>query len=231
MAGRDERRRVPVIKDVAELAKVSVPTVSRYLNRTSPVSPEKAERIARASDLLGYRPSPIARVLVKESLKSVAILTTDTTLHGSVMTISGIEHAASRAGYLTTITALATTEAAGLPASIDLALDQNPAGVIVLKFDNLGEAAARVIPASTPTVLIAGQRDESRAQVSLREDEGGYAMTRPSRDGSPVGHRRVEPGRRLATRPAGGRGPGAGSAAGLLGPRIRPRDRSPTGGP
>ncbi len=188
MAARDGRRRAPVISDVAELAQVSVPTVSRFLNRSAPVSPEKSARIARAIELLGYRPNPIARALVKESLRSIAVFTADTTLYGSVMTISGIEHAASRDGYLVSITALETADVAGVPATIDLALDQNPAGVIVLKFDDLGEATARSIPTTVPTVLIAGRPAEHRHRISLGEEDGGYVVTRHLLD---LGHRTV----------------------------------------
>lgn len=185
---RDGRRRAPVIKDVASLAGVSVPTVSRYLNKTSPVSAEKTQRIARAIDLLGYRPSPIARALVKESLRSIAVFTGDTTLFGPVMTISGIELAAARAGYLISITALETVERGDVSATIDLALDQNPAGAIVLKFDDVGEDAAKLMDPSLPSVLIAGRPDAARAQISLCEDEGGYTMTKHLLE---LGHRTV----------------------------------------
>ena len=54
---RSAGRTRPVIKDVAKLAGVSAPTVSRYLNGTVNVTEDKRERIAKAIKELGYEPS------------------------------------------------------------------------------------------------------------------------------------------------------------------------------
>ena len=51
---RSAGRTRPVIKDVAKLAGVSAPTVSRYLNGTVNVTEDKRERIAKAIKELGY---------------------------------------------------------------------------------------------------------------------------------------------------------------------------------
>ena len=58
---RSAGRTRPVIKDVAKLAGVSAPTVSRYLNGTVNVTEDKRERIAKAIKELGYEPSIVAR--------------------------------------------------------------------------------------------------------------------------------------------------------------------------
>ena len=58
-------RRAPVIADVARAAGVSVPTVSRVLTGSTPVSDEKRERVLRAIEMLGYRPNAAARALVR----------------------------------------------------------------------------------------------------------------------------------------------------------------------
>ena len=50
---RSAGRTRPVIKDVAKLAGVSAPTVSRYLNGTVNVTEDKRERIAKAIKELG----------------------------------------------------------------------------------------------------------------------------------------------------------------------------------
>ena len=51
---RSAGRTRPVIKDVAKLAGVSAPTVSRYLNGTVNVTEDKRERIAKAiKELIG----------------------------------------------------------------------------------------------------------------------------------------------------------------------------------
>ena len=52
---RSAGRTRPVIKDVAKLAGVSAPTVSRYLNGTVNVTEDKRERIAKANQGAGLR--------------------------------------------------------------------------------------------------------------------------------------------------------------------------------
>ena len=96
---REGRRNVASIKDVAMLAKVSVPTVSRYLNNRERVSEEKRQSISDAIDKLNYRPNPIARALVKDRTDTVMVLSTSTALYGPSRTIQGIEDAARKAGY------------------------------------------------------------------------------------------------------------------------------------
>ena len=73
-------KRPPVISDVAACAGVSVSTVSRYLNGSTHLSAESAEKIARAIELLGYRPNLVARGLKRSSMQMIAVLSTNTTL-------------------------------------------------------------------------------------------------------------------------------------------------------
>ena len=53
----------PRLKDVAELARVSVKTVSNVVNGTVPVSEHTRLRVQQAIDTLGYRPNETARRL------------------------------------------------------------------------------------------------------------------------------------------------------------------------
>ncbi|NLE15992.1 MAG: LacI family transcriptional regulator, partial [Spirochaetales bacterium] len=48
------------IKDVSVLAGVSIGTVSNYLNKTKPVNPETAKRIADAIKKTSYQPNYLA---------------------------------------------------------------------------------------------------------------------------------------------------------------------------
>ena len=70
---RSAGRTRPVIKDVAKLAGVSAPTVSRYLNGTVNVTEDKRERIAKAIKELGYEPSIVARALSNREMDSVVV--------------------------------------------------------------------------------------------------------------------------------------------------------------
>ncbi|MFT8357624.1 LacI family DNA-binding transcriptional regulator [Bifidobacterium aquikefiri] len=176
------------IKDVAILAKVSVPTVSRYLNDREHVSAEKCERIAKAIELLAYRPNPIARALVRERTRSIAVLSTNTALFGQSQTIQGIETSARHLGYSLTISVLTDSSRKALEHSVQVCLDQNPAGVVLLNFDKIGNETVNYLPPTLPMVTIAGNRDKEIAQISLDESESGYAITRHLID---LGHRRI----------------------------------------
>lgn len=170
-------KRPPVISDVAACAGVSVSTVSRYLNGSSHLSAESAEKIARAIELLGYRPNLIARGLKRSSMQTIAVLSTNTTLLGSAVTIQGVEDEARTRGYSVMISKLDQSSPAEVQKVVDTVVALNPSGVIVLKYDVTAERALTLLPAGLPTVAIGGAAEEERDQVSLCEREGGQAMT------------------------------------------------------
>jgi DNA-binding LacI/PurR family transcriptional regulator len=177
MAIRSERSKPASIKDVAALANVSVPTVSRYLNSRERVSEEKRNRIANSIRLLHYRPNPIARALVSERTKLVTLLSTNTTLYGQSQTIRGVEQRAREAGYALNIGVLSGDDRSNLQQSVQSCLDQNPAGVILLNYDQVGNDAYSFLRHDIPLVLVAGDRQEDTCQISMQERQGGYELT------------------------------------------------------
>jgi len=62
------------MKDVAKLAKVSVATVSNYLNNTKPVKPETRARIEEAIEKLNFMPNASARNLKVKSSNEIAVI-------------------------------------------------------------------------------------------------------------------------------------------------------------
>lgn len=65
--------------DVAKLAEVSQPTVSRVMRGMKNVSPEKTERVLAAAKQLGYVPSYLARTLSIRKTNRVAIISAEIT--------------------------------------------------------------------------------------------------------------------------------------------------------
>ena len=65
------------MKDVAKAAGVSLGSVSHYLNDRVPVSPDKAARIQRAIDALGYRVDQGARSLRRRRTQTVGLIIPD----------------------------------------------------------------------------------------------------------------------------------------------------------
>jgi DNA-binding LacI/PurR family transcriptional regulator len=151
---RDDRP--PVIADVARLAGVSVPTVSRVLTGNIPVSEERRKRVLAAIEELQYHPSPLARALKSGQRTMIAIFAGSTEMYGYAYTIAGIEEAAKAAGYSIVISAVKSAEPSDVQAAVELALQQQLAGVIVLDFDPSAAEVLRQLPGTVPTVAASG---------------------------------------------------------------------------
>lgn len=165
------RARPPVIADVARAAGVSVPTVSRVLNGSVPVSPEKQARVMAAVRRLGYRPNGAARALVRGRQAMIALIAGNTSRYGYATTIQGVEEAARQAGYMVVISVVETTDSASVDSALDLILSQPVAGAIVLEYDPPGEAALRAMPSTLPTVAIApSQRGRQDVPHAFMDD-------------------------------------------------------------
>lgn len=96
------------IKDIARLAGVSHPTVSRAL-RDSPLLPiETRERIQRIAQEQGYLASAIARSLVTRKTRSIGVVVTSIADPFNGEIVSGIQEVADAANYSLI---LATSEA------------------------------------------------------------------------------------------------------------------------
>ncbi len=91
--------RPPTIADVARHADVSIATVSRVLNGTTPVQPAKADRVRLAMDKLQFVPRHAARVLASKRTHTIGLLLPE--ISGSFFSpmLKGIEAAAHEAGY------------------------------------------------------------------------------------------------------------------------------------
>ncbi|MCK4682993.1 LacI family DNA-binding transcriptional regulator, partial [Candidatus Bipolaricaulota bacterium] len=65
------------IKDVAELAGVSIATVSHVINKTRFVSEELSQRVSAAIEELGYYPSALGRGFRKGKSFTIAVFLPD----------------------------------------------------------------------------------------------------------------------------------------------------------
>jgi LacI family transcriptional regulator len=93
------KSRPPTIADVARHAEVSIATVSRVLNGTTPVQPEKADRVRLAMEELQFVPHQAARVLASKRTNTIGLLLPE--ISGAFFSpmLKGIEAAAHEAGY------------------------------------------------------------------------------------------------------------------------------------
>lgn len=207
-AGVEPAVRVPAtMKDVAQMADVSVPTVSRFLSGTANVRVDKRERIAAAIEKLNFTPNASARVLVGGKPKVIAAVVGNTSRYGYAETIRGLEEAARADGYVVTFTVIEDTDEQSLSTGISLVLSQAIAGVAVLKFDPPGVAAIKRIPDWMPVVALSGVRDKAYAQAIIRESVAARHLVEHLLElgHETVHHVRIPPSRREDGRTAGWR--------------------------
>ena len=180
--------RPATIADVARLAGVSVPTVSRVLTGSARVSDERRHRVTTAIAQLGYRPSAAAQVLASRRSTTIAIVAANTSRYGYAEAIRGVEESARAAGYSVIIIVVATEHEADVHAAADAVLRQSVAGAVVLKFDPPGVAALRALNSALPTVALAGVPEFDVPQAVLDETEAAAALTEHLLN---LGHRTV----------------------------------------
>jgi DNA-binding LacI/PurR family transcriptional regulator len=92
------------IVDVARHAGVSITTVSRVLNKSEhPVNQETRDRVLRVAQELSYRPSALARALVRDETRIIGVIVGDISDPYFAAIARGIGEVALERGYLTVI--------------------------------------------------------------------------------------------------------------------------------
>lgn len=83
--------RKPTMEDVKNLAGVSISTVSRVINGTKKVSPDKVLAVNNAIEKLGYKPNELARSLVRKRSNTLGIIIDDLGIDYMAQYIRGID--------------------------------------------------------------------------------------------------------------------------------------------
>lgn len=92
------------LKQVADLASVSVATASRVLNgSTHPVSSEVRERVRAAAQQLGYTPSAAAQALKHKRTRIIGVIASDILDPYFAQMTRGIEIEAAKHGFVTVL--------------------------------------------------------------------------------------------------------------------------------
>lgn len=91
--------RTITVRQIAELANVSVGTVSHVLNGSASVTEERRRRVMEAVDKLGYQPSQLARGLRRNSTALLGMLIPDITNPFFPGIVRGAEDIAFQHGY------------------------------------------------------------------------------------------------------------------------------------
>jgi len=140
------------IRDVAKRAGISVATISRYINKTAPVSDEVAQRIHDVMIELKFVPHVNAQRLATSKTNTLGMLVTE--MHGDFFSpmFSGIEKVASEAGFDLLISSSARSHThKDFPSPLG---PYNTDGLLVF-WDSLSEAGIRhAYELGFPIVLI-----------------------------------------------------------------------------
>jgi LacI family transcriptional regulator len=121
---------VASLADISRRAGVSIATASRVLNGSShPVSDATRDRVLAAADELGYRPSELARALVKRTSRIVGVIVGDIVDPYFAEIARGVEDVAAKAGYLTMVCNADRRPAAEL-GHLGVLRDYHAAGVV-----------------------------------------------------------------------------------------------------
>ena len=150
----DSVHRSPTIADVARRAGVSIATVSRVLNGTTPVVPETAERIRTAIAELHYVPRTAARVLASRRTDTLGLLLPE--IGGAFFSplLRGIEAEARLAGFDLLIHATSHVAHASSPSPRRSLAEHNTDGLIVFTQSIDSDELARLHGIGFPVVLL-----------------------------------------------------------------------------
>lgn len=178
------------IYDVARQAGVSTTTVSHVLNSTRHVNEETRTRVLAAVGQLNYRPSSVARAMVRQETKTIALIVPDN-LHPFFSELAySVEAYAFAAGY-NVILCQSERNPAKEQAYLDMLVSKRVDGVLHMTTDHqdphLEPLLAHDIPVATFDRDYVDQ--EVRIDcVTIENERGGYLATKHLVD---LGHRRL----------------------------------------
>ncbi|GAK55520.1 transcriptional regulator, LacI family [Candidatus Vecturithrix granuli] len=140
------------IKDVANLAQVSIATVSRVLNNTGPVRSELEERVLDAVRKLSYQPNKMARSLRRSESLTIGVLIPDSRNPFFAELAKGIEDTCAAVGY--TVVLCNTDEQTEKAIHyLNTLYQQRVAGLIVVSPGQIAAHLQRLLDRRFPLVI------------------------------------------------------------------------------
>lgn len=130
----DSENKMVSLKDVAQLAGVSLMTVSRALNNPEKLSKKTYDVVKKAIDELHYVPSLAAQNIRGSSAKTIGVLSLGTaTTPFSVEVLLGIEQTVRRAGWHSFVINCIENEKESLEHSVEAMIAQRPNAIIIAR--------------------------------------------------------------------------------------------------
>lgn len=166
------------VRDVAQLAQVSVGTVSNVLNRPEKVSPETVARVQDAIDRLGFVRNDAARQLRAGRSTTVGLIVLDVSNPFFAELARGAESSAAKQG-LSVILGNSDEDPAREAAYLDLFEEQRTHGILISPIGDVSQRLARLREHGTPAVLVdRSAEDPGVSSVSVDDVAGGELAVR-----------------------------------------------------
>lgn len=167
--------RAPTLRDVARVAGVSVPTVSKVLNGRDDVSRDTRERVYDATAQIGYRRAPSAAVdaLIAEQLVDLVLPAVGDSWASAL--ISGVERVAAENG-LDLVIIMVRKQDPPARTWVERLVDHRSRGALIAVEQPTPEERRILDRARVPLVLIdpAGAPDRSTPSVGASNWTGGH---------------------------------------------------------
>ena len=174
------RKRV-TIKEVARVAGVSTQTVSRVINARPDVAANTREHVQTIITQLGYRPSNIARSLIRGQSSSLAVVSYGISFYGPSLLLAGIQEAAEQAGYSLMFKVLSDSETYDAENILQDILSYHADGILwaVPDIGQNRDWIQQALPNfSIPIVFLNGQPRPNLVTATIDNKYGGCMATR-----------------------------------------------------
>lgn len=139
------------IKDIAELAGVSIATVSRALSQSASVRPATRRKIDEAIEKLNYRPNMLASGLRRQRSNNIIVAVPNISNPFTSRFVQGIENLAREAGYRVLL-AITESDQLLLDSYVKMIAGKQADGLIVL--DTVQPCSPREDSEDTPTPIV-----------------------------------------------------------------------------
>ena len=181
-------RCMATIKDVARRSGVSVSTVSRVLNDQPYVAEELKQRVLKAIDELGYKPSRVAQRLRATRSQLIGVVFSDIANSFYIDVLRGIEHVASQDG-MSVLISNANADPDREEELIHLMQLEGVAGIIIAPTREDSLAVAELSTSGLPTTIIDRQMANTQVDTVLIDNFKGAFSAIQYLLG--LGHRRI----------------------------------------
>ncbi len=180
--------RRPSIKDIARLAEVSHPTVSRALQNSPLVNAKTAAKIRKIADEAGYRASAVARSLVTRRTRTIGLVVTTVDNPFPAEVALGIEQAANDYGY-SVFLANSNAEPERERRMVQAFAEQRVDGIVVTSSRVGTSYLSTLAELMVPIVLVNGQYPGGFVHSVMIENVEGSRAAMEHLIG--LGHRRI----------------------------------------